>query len=121
MNTDKHSSPVTKRKKRVRGKISGNQDRPRLSVFRSNKYTYLQVIDDQHGKTLLAMNDKMLSKGKKTVKGSKTERAKQVTEELAKQLKKKNIEKLAFDRGSYKYHGRVRVVAETLREADIKV
>ncbi|MBT4123906.1 MAG: 50S ribosomal protein L18 [Candidatus Pacebacteria bacterium] len=106
-----------KRRKRVRSKIVGTNDRPRLTVFRSNKYISLQVINDETGKTIASASDL----GKKEVTGTKTEKAKKVTVELVKNLNKKKIKNLKFDRGSYKYHGRVKAVAETLREEGINV
>jgi large subunit ribosomal protein L18 len=102
---------------RVRSRVRGTTERPRLTVFRSNKYVYLQVINDEQGTTLASISPK--AKAKKT--GTKTEMAKTVAQDLANTLKKANITKLVFDRGSYKYHGRVRVIAETMREQGIEV
>lgn len=110
-----------KRARRVRGKIHGTAERPRLTVFRSNKYTYLQAIDDNAGKTLAAANDLSVTKTGVKLEGKKTENAVTITQELVKQLKSKKITALTFDRGSYRYHGRLKLVAETLREAGIKV
>ena len=111
-----------KRRKRVRGKMHGTAERPRLTIFRSNLHTYLQVIDDDQAKTIASANDKMLAKaGKKALSGTKVEKAKQITGNLVEQLKKLKVTKLAFDRGSFRYHGRLRAVAETLREAGIEV
>lgn len=110
-------SHIEKRKMRVRSKINGTAERPRITVFRSNKHISLQVIDDEAQKTLASVNDM----GKEAPTGTKTERAQKITQELVKILKKSKIEKLAFDRGSYKYHGRVKAVAETLREEGINV
>lgn len=118
---NQHLTLAEKRARRVRGKISGTAERPRLTVYRSNKYTYLQVIDDQAGKTLVAANDLSIAKAGAQVKGKKIERATIVAQELAKQLKSKKISALKFDRGSYRYHGRLKAVAETLREAGIEV
>jgi large subunit ribosomal protein L18 len=106
-----------KRTLRVRSKVRGTTERPRLHVFRSNKGVYLQVINDQEGKTLVASNSAALKKAK----GTKTEITRQVAEELAEKLKKAKITKLVFDRGSYKYHGRVQAVADVMREKGLEV
>jgi large subunit ribosomal protein L18 len=105
-------SKADRRKRRVRSKVRGTTERPRLHVFRSNTSTYLQVIDDSIGKTLAAVN----TKATKSKKGeTKTQRAEAAAAELAKKLKELKITKLVFDRGSYKYHGRVKAVAEVVR------
>lgn len=107
-----------KRQLRVRSKFVGTADRPRLSVYRSNKHISLQVIDDNKGKTLVSASDI----GKKVkLDGSKMERAAKVAQELLKQLKTKKIKALVFDRGFYRYHGRVKKVAEVLREGGIQL
>jgi len=105
-----------KRKRRMKYKIRGDSDRPRLSVFRSNKHIYVQVIDDEKGKTLESCSDKEI-KSKKNL--NKSDRASTVGRELGKKLKKKKIEKIVFDRSGYKYYGRVKALAEALREAGI--
>lgn len=119
-----------KRQLRVRAKLRGTLERLRLTVYRSNKHIALQVINDETGKVLAASSDLKLKpedKSQKTgdksqkTEGTKTERAKQVAELLLAELKKKKIKKLCFDRGSYRYHGRVKAVAETLREGGIAV
>lgn len=107
-----------KRKARVRAKIYGTAKRPRLTVFRSNEHTYLQAINDDAQKTLVAASD--AAKTSK-IKGTKTERAVQVAEGFVSLLKKAKIKAVVFDRGSYKYHGRVKAIAETLRKEGIKV
>ena len=107
-----------KRQKRVRAKISGTTERPRLTVFRSNKHISLQVIDDVSGKTLVSSND--LAKDSK-VKGSKTEKSEAIAKDLLTKLKAKKIKALVFDRSYYKYHGRIKTVAETLREGGIEL
>ena len=107
-----------KRKRRVRSKINGTSARPRLSVNKSNKYTYLQVIDDSKGVTLVSANDVAIKKAvKKGSELTKTAAAVQATEELVKLMKKAKVSAVVFD----KYHGRVKAIAETLREAGIKV
>ncbi len=108
-----------RRKARVRAKLTGTSERPRLTVFRSNKYIYLQVIDDTVGKTLAAASS-YAGKGKKAVTG-KTAAALETTSRLLEQLKKNKITSLVFDRGSYRYHGRIKAVADALREGNIHV
>ncbi len=105
-----------KRKMAVRSKLQGTAKRPRLSIARSNQYIQLQAIDDESGKTLLGISDM----GQDQPKGTKTERAVKAAQKLAKKLKAKKIKAIVFDRGPYRYHGRVRAVAEALREAGIE-
>ena len=112
----------TQRKLRIRRRIrkvsAGTAERPRLSVFRSNKEIYVQLIDDNAGVTLAAVSsrDKELS----SEKGSKTEIATLVGKAIAEKSKKAGIEKVAFDRGGNLYHGRVKALAEGAREAGLK-
>lgn len=108
-------SKYQRRKKKVRAKIFGTEDRPRLSVFRSNKSIYVQVIDDTKGVTLVSLSDKKLAK-----KMTKTERARKTGEELAKKAKAKKISKVVFDRGGYRYHGRIKALAEGARKGGLK-
>ena len=103
------------RRKRVRAKIKGTSGRPRLSVFRSNRYVFAQIIDDIKGLTLVSAGD-LKSRGKT----KKTESAKSVGLELAKAAKLKKIESVAFDRGGNKYQGRVKALAEGAREGGLK-
>lgn len=117
--TIKHNeTKAQKRKRRVRGKMHGTAERPRLTISRTNKYISLQVINDDKQVTLIQASD--MGKESK-LKGSKTEKAKQVAEALLPLLSKAKVKKLVFDRGSYKYHGRVKIVAETLREGGIQL
>lgn len=104
-----------RRQNRTRSKIKGNPDRLRLSVFRSNKYISAQLIDDAKGQTLVGVSQKSL----KTT-GTKTNKAKELGIMLATKLKTKKITRIVFDRGSYAYHGRVKNVAEGLREGGIE-
>jgi len=111
-----------KRKRRVRSRISGTAKKPRLTVSRANKHFYIQVVNDVDGVTLMSANDLKIRKNlKKTEKLTKTESAILATKELITKIKKAKIETLIFDRGQYKYHGRVKAVAETLRNSGIKV
>jgi len=96
--------------------IRGSKDRPRLSVFRSNKAIYAQIIDDQERKTLAAA---MSKKGKGTKKSNKVEEASLVGEELAAKAKKAGVKKVVFDRSTYKYHGRVKALAEAARKGGL--
>lgn len=99
--------------RRIRGKISGTAERPRLSIFRSNKNIYAQLIDDVEGVTLASAstNDKAI-----TAEGSKIEQAAQVGKALAEAASKKNIKTVVFDRSGYLCHGRVAALAEAARE-----
>ena len=118
LNIKKILNQRLKRQKRVRAKIFGTSQRPRLTVFRSNKHLYLQVIDDTKGKTLAASTD--FPKGKK-ITGTKTERTRLATEELLKILQDKKIKSLVFVCLYYKYHGRIKEVADTLRKGGINL
>lgn len=103
------------RKARVRGKISGTEALPRLSVFKSNKHFYAQAIDDVAGLTLAAVD------GKKLGLKANQEDVKKVAAVMADTLKAKNIETVVFDRNGYLYHGVVAAFADALREAGIKL
>lgn len=103
------------RKKRVRVKILGTVQRPRLSVFRSLKHLYVQIIDDTKSKTLLSVKDTEIKKKAKPV-----EIAFEVGKLVAEKALKKNITEVIFDRGKFKYHGRVQAVADGAREAGLK-
>jgi large subunit ribosomal protein L18 len=112
----------TERRKRIHKRIRktsvGTDQRPRLSVYRSNKEIYAQLIDDTNGVTLASASsrDKELSK----VKGTKSEIATQVGKAIAEKAVKAGIEKVAFDRGGNLYHGRVKSLADGAREAGLK-
>jgi large subunit ribosomal protein L18 len=104
---------------RIRKKISGTAEKPRLAVFRSNKQIYVQLVDDLKGVTLLSVSSK-----EKEIAGNtaikKTEQAKLVGKSLAARCKEKGIENVVFDRSGYKYHGRVKSLAEAAREGGLK-
>ncbi len=109
---------LERRKLRVRKKISGSVERPRLSVFRSNKYLYGQVIDDVAGKTLASIN----TLEAEAVKGkTKSQAAFEAGKALAEKAKEQKIVKLTFDRNGYKYHGRIKSFADGLREGGIEI
>ena len=105
------------RHKRVRGKVSGTPERPRLNVFRSETNIYAQIIDDTQGITLVSANS--LEKGFEC-DGTKTDAAKKVGQMVAERAKAKGIDTVVFDRGGYVYHGRVAELADAAREAGLK-
>ena len=105
-----------KRHKRVRAKVQGTTKRPRLCVFRSSQHIYAQIIDDDKNKTLVSVKDLELKGEKK----GKTAVASQVGELIAKKAQEKKITKVVFDRGGYKYHGRVKALAEGARKGGLK-
>ena len=104
------------RHKRVRGKVSGTPERPRLNVFRSETNIYAQIIDDTKGITLVSASS--LEKGFEC-EGTKTDAAKKVGEVIAERAKAKGIDTVVFDRGGYLYHGRVQALAEGAREGGL--
>jgi large subunit ribosomal protein L18 len=107
-----------RRRAKIRGNLSGTAEMPRLSVFRSNKYIYAQLIDDTLGKTLVDVS----SETKKVHEGkTKTEAALELGKLLAKKALENKIKKAVFDRGGYKYHGRVKNVAEGAREGGLQL
>jgi large subunit ribosomal protein L18 len=105
-----------RRHKRVRGKISGTAERPRLVVFRSNRGIEAQLVDDLAGRTLAAASWLRLKK----FKGTKTEQAAEVGKLLAANARKAGLERVVFDRGGYLYHGRVKALADAAREGGLK-
>src|ERR687886_1884284 len=105
-----------RRHRRVRGKIFGTPERPRLVVFRSNRGIEAQLVDDLAGKTLAAASWLHL---KKSFKGNKTEQAAEVGKLLAQNAKKADVETVVFDRGGDLYHGRVKALAEAAREGGL--
>lgn len=105
-------------RRRIRGKISGTIERPRLSVFRSNKQIYAQIIDDAAGKTLVAASSIDKEIASKDV--PKIEQAKLVGQLLAEKAKQAEVETVVFDRGGYVYHGRIKSLADGAREGGLK-
>jgi large subunit ribosomal protein L18 len=103
-----------KRKRKVRGKIFGNEQRPRLSIFKSNKYVYAQVINDEKGVTLCASDSRKIGTVSREI-------ATKVALELAGKMKKNKIEEVVFDRNGYNYHGVVASFADALRDNGIKL
>ena len=104
-----------KRRRRVRAKVSGTAERPRISVFRSNRGVMVQLIDDESGRTLAAVN--WTEADLRDL--SKMEQAKRAGELLAERAKAAGIETAVFDRGGYQYHGRVKALAEGAREGGL--
>lgn len=104
-----------KRQKRIRAKIRGNGQSPRVSIFRSNKFIYAQAINDESAKTLASVSESEL----KEKTGKKLDRAKALGLLLSEKLKKEKLTKIIFDRGSFRYHGRVEAFAQGLREGGI--
>ncbi|MBT8259078.1 MAG: 50S ribosomal protein L18 [Bacteroidia bacterium] len=112
----------SERRKRIRSRIrkvvSGNETRPRLSVFRSNKEIYAQIVDDVNGKTICSASSR--DKGIKSAKGNKSDIAALVGKAIGEKAVKAGVESISFDRGGYLYHGRVKSLADGAREAGLK-
>ena len=106
-----------RRAARARAIIKGTAERPRLSVFRSNRFVYAQLIDDAKGTTVISIS----SRGKSASKKSKTEEAAVIGRELAKRAMESNIKNAVFDRGKYAYHGRVKALCEGAREGGLQI
>lgn len=109
-----------RRRQRVRRKIFGTGNRPRLSIYKSNRYLYLQLIDDEERRTLLFLS----SSGAPYKKGNCAKNldiAGKMGKDLAEQAKKKKIEQMVLDRGPYRYHGRIKYLAEAIRKQGIKI
>ncbi len=107
---------ANKRKTRIRVKIAGTNEAPRLSVHRTNAYVYAQLIDDAKAVTLVGVSEKELGK----VAGTKTEKARALGALLAKKAEEKKIKKVVFDKGAFQYHGRVKAFAEGAREGGLE-
>lgn len=116
MNQKHKNSVRISRSRRVRAKISGNAERPRLVIFRSNKHVSVQLIDDQRGITIAHASSKKIATGK-----TKTEKSVAVGMEIAKAAKSAGIASAVFDRRGYRYHGRVKAVAESAREGGLSM
>ena len=104
----------------VRRRITGTAERPRLSVFRSSKHIYAQLIDDLSGGTLAAASSRTPDVKKSVDYGGNIKAAKAVGKQIADVAKRKGIAKAAFDRGHYRYHGRVKALAEAAREGGLQ-
>lgn len=115
-NTKTTKEKAKRRATRIRAKIFGTARKPRLSIFRSNKYVYGQLIDDEAGRTLASVSGRALK-----IKGKKTDQAAALGKSLGEAAKKAGIGQAIFDKGSYKYHGRIRAFADGARSAGLKV
>jgi large subunit ribosomal protein L18 len=120
MKTIQQKKAVVRRKYHVRKKVTGTAERPRLSVFRSNRHIYAQIIDDAAGVTLAACGTKSQSVRADIAIGSNQKAAKAVGEAIAKQALDAGIRCVSFDRNRYKYHGRIKTLADAAREAGLK-
>ena len=111
------------RKRRVRSRVAGSAERPRLTVYKSNTYIYGQLVDDIKQVTIVSASDLKVKQAKGTEQGrssKKTERANAVGEELAKKALAKKVKKIVFDRNGYKFHGRVKALAEGARKGGLE-
>lgn len=121
LSTRKHSSPKEvarqKKKMRIRRRVKGDAERPRLCIFRSARHMYAQVIDDVTGATLVSASTLDVE----GLKGSNKETAKAIGAEVAKRAMSKNIKSVVFDRNGYLYHGRVQALADGAREAGLNL
>lgn len=109
-----------RRRHHVRSKITGNPERPRLTVFRSSKHIYAQLIDDLQGVTLVSASSVLADVKSGTPYGGNIKAAQAVGKKLAELAKEKGIAKAAFDRGHYRYHGRVKALADAARDAGLQ-
>ncbi len=115
-----HTTPREKRKARIRKKISGTTERPRLTVYKSLKHMYAQLVDDVSGKTLVSVGTTSKTLKNEVKEDDKTAAAKKVGAALARAAKEKGIEAVVFDRNGFDYHGRIQAVAAAAREAGLK-
>lgn len=113
-----HLNSKPRRLRRVRSKIRGTTNQPRLSVFRSHRYIYAQIIDDDHRVTLASISGQVLNQKQKFAQ--KANQARAVGEEIAKLALKKQIKKVKFDRGACRYHGRVQALADAARTGGLE-
>lgn len=113
-NTDTTASSRKKRHRRIRATVEGTPERPRLSVYRSNKYMYAQLIDDTAGETITSSNSRDLE-----VEGGMMDHAEAVGEDIAKKAQEHDIQQVVFDRGGYEYTGRIEALADSAREAGL--
>ena len=107
-----------RRHNRVRAAINGTSGRPRVSVFKSNKHIFVQLIDDETKKTLVS--SKVISGAKSKLKGKKSDKAAEIGKMVAEKAKTAGITEVVFDRGGYKYHGRIKALADGLRAGGLK-
>ena len=117
MNKNSKKEQRERRHKKIRAKIYGTEERPRLCVFKSNKHIYAQVINDEKGFTLVSASDLEIKDSKKD---KKIDLAQKVGELIAKKAKDKKIDVVLFDRGGFKYHGRVKTLADEARKQGLQ-
>ncbi len=110
----------TRKSRSVRSGVRGNAAKPRLSVFRSSKYIYVQAIDDETGVTVASASELEKDLKGKCAEGTKTDAAKVVGTAIGERLKAKGVARAVFDRGWYKYHGRIKALADAAREAGLE-
>ncbi len=115
-----NTSGRERRKLRIRKNISGTPERPRLTVFRSSKHIYAQVVDDSMGATLVAVSTLTKDVKDALAEGTKTDAAKAVGQAVAKACLAKGVAKVVFDRNGYLYHGRIQALAQAAREAGLQ-
>lgn len=120
MNPKEKTQKRQRRHSRIRAKIKGTLARPRLSVFKSSQHTYAQLIDDDNNKVLVSSSSLELKKAHRLSGAVKTEAASEVGKSIADKAVKKKIEKVVFDRSGFKYHGRIKALAEAARKAGLK-
>ena len=118
MDSKQKQSNRISRHRRVRSMITGTKARPRVSVFKSNRHIFVQLIDDESRKTILS--SKVVSASKSKSKGGKSEKASEIGKVIAEKAKAIGISEVVFDRGGYKYHGRVKALADGLRAGGLK-
>jgi large subunit ribosomal protein L18 len=119
MNTQRYAKAAQRRQQRVRKKVHGTAERPRLSVFRSNKHIYAQLIDDASGATLVAANSLSKALRDQLGRAGNKKAAEVIGELLAKKALDVGIKCVCFDRGPYRYHGRVKSLADAARKAGL--
>jgi len=116
----KHVTPREKRKARIRKKVSGTTERPRLTVYKSLNHIYAQVVDDTTGRTVAAASTVGKGLRAETKDDAKTDAAKKVGAAVAKAALEKGVQQVVFDRNGFDYHGRIAAVAQAAREAGLK-
>jgi large subunit ribosomal protein L18 len=121
MDAESRRAARTRRRARVRKKVAGTAERPRMAVFRSNRHIYVQLIDDRSAATLAAASDAEVADGAEKGTRGKTARAKEVGKLIADRAKGAGIDRVVFDRGGRQYHGRVAAVAEGAREGGLQI
>lgn len=109
------------RKARVRKKIKGTKERPRLTIFKSNRYIYIQIIDDEIGNTLVEANSLELKNKGQTEKGKGIKAVEELGKILGRRALEKGIKSLVLDRNGYKYHGVVKTITDAMRSAGVNV